>query len=231
MFDCRTTSQPTHPAGAAATIARTYAPIMHPGLGQHDEHTLLLVTREIRWFHSGVLPETVATWFTTIDGEHHREQRTDYYDIDAAARGAGVKYRDATHVDSKFLLSRRRDLVLPPSLHGVVEDWVKISTPIAGEIPPASSAFLAVDKDIRTVTYALPDDDGGCEVELVAIRAGDLNAWSLCFETYGHPDLRGDAFRMGIERFPANTAPADITVTSSENHGYPAWIASLSLAG
>lgn len=205
---------------------------MQSGLGQlRDDGTTLLVTREIRWFHRGALPHAVHDWFLAIDGDYFEEKRTDHYDVAAASRGAGVKYRDATHMDSKFLLSRRSDLELPARFAGSVDDWVKISSPIAPDTDIAASQFLAVDKDLAArAVWLTSDHTAGCEIELVAIRTGDIEAWSICLETFGPPEMRADAFHLGMSTLAAAPQP-DSDLTSAANYGYPSWIASLALTG
>ena len=205
---------------------------MQSGLGQlRDDGTTLLVTREIRWFHRGILPVAISDWFAALDGDHYEEKRTDHYDVAAANRGAGVKYRDATHMDSKFLLSRRADLDLPGPFVGSVDDWVKISSPIADETDIAASQFLAVDKEMGTIAVWLASDRvAGCEIELVSIQTGGTDAWSICLETFGPPELRADAFQLGMRALADAPRPA-VDLTSEANYGYPSWIASLALAG
>lgn len=204
---------------------------MHPGLGHGlDDSTILVVTREIRWFHRGPIPTAVATWFAAIEGDHVAEQRIDHYDVTAASRGAGVKYRDATHMDSKFLLSRRRDIPLPPLLGGAIDDWVKISSPIDPETDISESQFLAIDKDMTTIPVSTHSGEAGCDIELVSIRSGDVEAWSICLETFGPPEMRADAFRLGVQ-FLASAKPPPLELTSPQNYGYPGWIADLTTTG
>ena len=206
-------------------------------LGHAAEGTTLLVTREIRWFHRCAVPAEVLDWFTTVPGAYEFEMRTDHYDLAAAGNGAGVKYRHGTYMDSKFRLSVRHDVALPGPFGGKVEDWVKISTPITPDTPPPPLEFVRVDKQLHTKSFIL-DHIGfegeravaGCEVEIASITSPNGTAWSLCFESFGPPELRRDAFLAGFAGLTATPIPDDIVLTSDQNYGYPDWIARLAIA-
>jgi hypothetical protein len=141
-------------------------------------------------------------------------------------------------MDSKFLLSYQEYSELPNRLSGRVEDWVKISTPISPETLPPPAQFLEVEKRIHTRRYLLeqptshvPSDTAGCDVEITSIRTGDIVAWSLCFESFGVPELREPSFMAGIDGFVRDTPiTGDLALTSGQNFGYPTWIATLSNA-
>ena len=205
--------------------------------GRAADRTTLLVSREIRWFHDGDTPQAVLDWFSAIPGDPEHEQRTDYYDLVAARTGAGVKYRDAQFMDSKFRLSVRDLTTLPPPFAGLVEDWAKISTPIPPGGPPPPSGFVRVDKQLITkrILADTADQeqglaDAGCEIEIGLIDTPVGRAWSLCFESFGAPEVRGLAFRSGIDAVGAAAFPDSVPLASGYNGGYPLWLAHLALA-
>jgi hypothetical protein len=179
---------------------------MVTGSGQAPGPSVLL-TREVRWFIDGRLPGPVLDWFT--DGtEFGVERRIDHYDLDAARRNIGIKRRSTTSMDSKFRVLLLENVALGRGLSGHVEDWMKISEPLGNGVS-------------TDVTHP---------VEMVSIDAGPVQAWSLCFESYGPPDQRGRAFRAGIDRLLAETPlPSGRSLGPESCHGYPEWISSLAL--
>ena len=198
--------------------------------------TTLIVTRELRWFHRGPIPAAVFDWFGRLEGDADYEERIDRYDLLAASRNAGVKYRNETYLDSKFLIAIPTDVDVPPSFPGRVEDWVKLSTPIDASQPPHDADFVEVAKEIHTHRYPTPSSIGsdverGCEIEVVGIRLGDVEAWSLCFESYGLPEHRAEDFAVGFGYAVDVAAPEDVALTSDESFGYPTWLAAMTAVG
>lgn len=192
----------------------------------------VIVTREVRWFVSGPLPSGVRDWFTEASAGIGRERRVDWYDVDFARDGVGVKRRNSEAIEAKFLVSRTGIDDLAPRMAGDVEDWLKVITPRDGEVGTPAVCHFAVEKDIITRRYAAPAPDAaeaGCEIELAAITAGSETAWTLCFETFGNPELRGGAFEAGLSGFLADTPlPDHLSFTSDASSGYPAWVSALS---
>jgi hypothetical protein len=188
------------------------------------------LTREVRWFRHGELPETVLAWFT--DGvEFGVERRTDHYDLRAAGRNVGVKRRSTISVDSKFRVLLIESISLGSGLSGHVEDWMKISEPLGNGVSTDIVDPIDVTKELFTRRFELNGSAGaGCEAELASVAAGRVRAWSLCFETFGSPERRGLAFRNGIDRLLAETPlPADLELGPESCHGYPEWINDMAL--
>jgi hypothetical protein len=188
-----------------------------------------LVTREVRWFREGPLPSDVLEWF--IESATYRtERRVDLYDVRAAEDGIGRKQRETSTIDSKVRVSTVRNVSLAPGLTGHVEDWLKISRPIES-VAKGISNPIEVEKHLHTRRFSLDGhDDTGCEVELAEIRTGSVQAWSLCFETFGPPDRREDALRAGVEQFLMSTScPDGLEFTQESCLAYPDWITRLAL--
>lgn len=190
----------------------------------------VLLTREVRWFLEGPLPTQVLDWFTGRR-DVGVERRVDHYDLEAAHRGIGLKRRSTTSVDSKFRVVLIEDVDLGPGLRGHVEDWMKISEPLGDEVANDIPHPIEISKKLYTRRFALGGADGaGCEAELAAISAGSVQAWSLCFETYGPPAGRDTAFRSGINDLLARSPlPSGMRLGPESCHGYPEWITSLAL--
>lgn len=192
--------------------------------GQTNGHLGILVTREVRWFVAGFLPDDVRTWFTSSDSEIVEERRVDRYDPRSARSGIGLKYRGGTTFDAKYLLSEEAEQRLADGVTGVVGDWVKVSRPIRDR-DVLGPALVAVDKHLFTRRYAMAGEDAGCEVELAAVSTGPVTAWSLCFETFGPADRRHRALEYGVTRcFEDTPLPAGLRFDSQGSCGYPAWI-------
>jgi len=140
-------------------------------------------------------------------------------------------------MDSKFRLSARQLTTLPEPFSGLVEDWVKVSSPISPEGPPPPGGFVRLDKQLLTKRIVAETNDAGsgsqeagCEIEIAAIDTPAGRAWSLCFESFGAPEVRGVAFRAGIDAAASATFPDSIALANGYNGGYPLWIAARSLA-
>ena len=65
---------------------------MEPSTGLIATGFGVLVTREVRWFTPGEVPDAVRDWFTAGGRLGFREERLDRYDRPSAFRGIGVKY-------------------------------------------------------------------------------------------------------------------------------------------
>ena len=190
----------------------------------------VLITREVRWFRAGRLPAEVAEWFTAAGSLGVHEHRVDVYESESARIGVGVKQRSSTSLDAKVLLRDTGEQRLLPGLEGRVQDWIKVSQPV--DPTHANGGYVEVEKDIVTRRYVVDGRAGngergiaGCSVELAAVRFGDLEAWTLCFETFGPAGFRADALRAGVEGLSNETPlPESLQLTADASCGYPAWI-------
>ena len=193
----------------------------------------VLLTREIRWFRSGPLPEPTVDWFTGGGALGEIEQRVDCYDPVPAQNGIGVKLRNTQGLDTKFRLAREPDVSVAPGLRGAVEDWLKVSQPQSDAHREQRGAFVAVDKSLMTRTYHFePADNGhhlvptGCDIELAALAIDGLSAWSVCVEAFGAPSQLEHAFRTGISWWLNETPlPESLEFRTEDSSSYPAWLA------
>ena len=205
---------------------------MEPSTGLIATGFGVLVTREVRWFTPGEVPDAVRDWFTAGGRLGFREERLDRYDRPSAFRGIGVKYRGTMSLDAKHLLRATEDVDLGSGIRGRVEDWVKVVKPIPENHPRIVEQLVVVEKELLTRVYRSGDvtiDGGGhgfgCEVELAALRVAGHTAWSLCLESFGDPSRRDVALTGGLASFLADTPiPAGMAVTSSDSRGYPTWV-------
>ena len=190
-----------------------------------------IVTREVRWFRSGPIPTPILDWFTSATVDIDSEERTDWYDADFAHDGVGVKRRGTSTVDAKFCVMECGAVDLASGLTGRVEDWLKTSAPVGESSDDRGHHHLEIGKSIVTRRYPDPqagDQSAGCEAELVTITVRDQVAWSLCFETFGRPEDRFEAFDSGIQSFVSDTPlPDGLAFTADDSRGYPEWISRL----
>jgi hypothetical protein len=193
-----------------------------------------LLTREVRWFQDGPIPDHVMDWFTSAV-PYERDQRVDRYDLDAARRGVGVKLRDAGPLESKQRLLVEDGVDLAPGLVGHVEDWLKISKPFTHPSEVLAGRHVEVVKEIYIRRYRLPGtsaDTAGGKVELVSIEVERVQAWSLSFETFGPPADRQDALASTITQFLDEfPLPDDFELDAGTSCGYPAWISRVGQSG
>jgi hypothetical protein len=189
------------------------------------------VTREVRWFRSGFIPAWVVDWFNSATAGLERDERTDWYDMTFARDGVGMKRRGTPMIDAKFPMRYSPAVEIAPRVTGRVEDWLKTSTPVSDSSDDRGNHHLEVRKSLVTRRYETPGTEvpvAGCEAELVTIAAGGRLAWGLCFETFGRPEARFEAFDSGIRMFFADTPlPDGLAFTIEESCSYPDWIARL----
>lgn len=204
---------------------------MGPAERRQDTDVSVLLTREVRWFFPGDIPPSILDWFTADGRRGEHERRVDYYDVALAGIGVGAKYRNAGSVETKLPLSSYDDVDLGGGSRGRIEDWVKVSAPVATPATAAGSHVVAVHKNIVTRRHDLRSLSDvapvvGYDIELVSIRSGGLRAWSICVETFGGAEHRESAFRSGVAELLRDApAPNDLALTGEWSCGYPTWIA------
>jgi hypothetical protein len=190
------------------------------------------ITREVRWFADGQLPDPLLEWFTK-GMSYEFEERVDRYDLDAARRGMGNKVRDRRVLDLKHRLNQDEVMHLAPRIAGRVQDWVKLTRPAADWESIRTASDIDIGKEIYTRRYHVRPGQSaaaGCDVELSAITRDHSQAWSLCFETFGDPGRRGDLLQHGVDRFLADTPmPARLDLELKNSRCYPSWISATTL--
>lgn len=192
----------------------------------------VLLTREVRWFFDGGVPTELREWFQDSNGRCDREHRVDVYDLEAAHQGLGVKLRDAGSFDSKMLLSAIPDVTLERGFRGRVEDWLKVSEPVGSESGHFNGGRVEVSKQILTRCYWLDDSPegatAGCEVELASVTTAHVEAWTLCFETFGSPSLREEALINGVRGLLDDSErPLGFELGPESSCSYPRWLSGM----
>ncbi len=193
----------------------------------------ILVTREVRWFFDGALPSAIFDWFAESGNLVLTERRIDNYDLSVARLGSGRKKRaGGPPLDSKIRLSSQPGVWIGEGMAGHIEDWAKLSNHLpCGHV--RLDGEVIVTKEIFTRCFDMEGTadsafgPSGCEAELASVRAGTVEAWTLCFETYGDPEMRHQAFRNGINTFLDETPlPEGLQLSPADSSGYPNWLAS-----
>jgi hypothetical protein len=204
---------------------------MGPAERRQDTDVNVLLTREGRWFFPGDIPSHVLDWFTAGGRRGEHERRVDYYDLALARIGVGAKYRNVGSLETKLPLASCDDVDLGGGARGRIEDWVKVSAPVATPATATGSHVVAVHKNIVTRRHDLRTSSDvasavGYDIELVSIRSGGLRAWSICVETFGGAEHRESAFRSGVAELLRDApAPDDLALNGGRSCGYPTWIA------
>jgi hypothetical protein len=192
-------------------------------------------TIELRWFTSGALPTDVVEWFT----EHGRtgavEQRCDTYRLDDRD-DLGVKYRFGTVPEVKKRLFTKTVAVEDLRLAGRLEAWRKWS-PADQLVDSAGAGWVEVHKTITKRRFSAEGQEvaiterlvleAGTDVEIVAVKMGDVEMWSFAFAAYGPSSERCAAIAACCKTVLAGTTPASLVLTASNSASYPGWVTTI----
>lgn len=178
------------------------------------------------------------TWFTGGGRLGVTESRIDLYQRRPGTT-VGVKRRDGFVLEVKVLQRNGRVVSLSGGLTGTCQEWRKWR-PVSAVGEPWRGTWIDVHKSIVTRSYALARDGGalpvdepdhrraGCDVELVAVRVGDVEAWGYAFEAYGPRDRRDAALQAAGEAITATTPyPPGFAGLLANETGYPGWLDAL----
>ena len=189
-----------------------------------------LDTTEVRWFGAGSLPESLAAWFMTPAATV--ERRCDAYLI-GTGPDVGVKRRDGGPLEIKTRLGRAGVVTLRDGTSGRTELWRKHAGPGTNA---GATRWVDVDKIVYRRRFALvgrtarPVESmvrGGyaCHVELAAVSAVGVDAWTFAVEAWGPEETRGRLVTEALAAFAAETPFRDELVDGLvDDLGYPAWI-------
>ena len=192
-----------------------------------DLHTLdrraeVLETLELRWFAPGRIPNPAVSWFEASAPHVEVEERIDSY-LMIGRPDIGVKRRDSGPLEVKVRRCTGRRMSVGDVLVGHVEEWHKQTR---DRSPAAGERWLDVHKTVITYPFRLAGAGGlvaGCDIELAAVRAEEVEAWTLAFEASGPRSDRMSVLRSAMEQFLADL-PAGIAAALDLEAGYPAWL-------
>jgi len=194
-------------------------------------------TTELRWVAEGPLPTDVVEWFTRGGTRGVVEQRCDTYRMDGR-RHQGVKLRFRETPELKVLQAVGKHLVLESGPAGRLQTWRRWSPAegvedIDGEVP-----WLDVCKVVTKRRFSIDGDEivstdleqttpgAGCDVEVVDITFGDIEAWTFAFAAYGPTAFREHAIVTAWQSLTADGShPQSLATTFGPSNSYPEWLA------
>ncbi len=193
-----------------------------------------LETTEVRWFGDGTLPRTILTWFS--QGPTSIDVRGDSYRLDGTP-DVGVKRRDHGPLEVKYRRPSTGSVDLGSGTVGRIEEWHKIvHRDGTGTLAGGDGVWLDVDKVVYTRTYGVVDGVArplalralartGCDVELAAVTAGGISAWTFALEAWGLAGVRPEMLRRALAAFLDETPPPAALHTGLRHAmSYPMWL-------
>lgn len=238
VHEARTLLDPAGTGNAAGRLSALRSvengePLLKPA----DPSTPVLDTSELRWFADGPLVRNVAEWFTCGGTLGAVEERCDTYQLNGLL-DLGIKLRASETLEVKSLAGVGDTMHFGAGVEAHVEEWRKWN-PAAGEsrwnLPNAewidvhkvvlTRLFTPPGEELRQSEHRPEDMPAGCEVELVALRAGEVIAWTLAFEAFGPPAHRRSALAASWEALTADSPPpTDLHLHFTVVGGYPQWL-------
>jgi hypothetical protein len=187
-----------------------------------DHSTDVLETLEVRWFARGRLPSEVLGWFQTSVAHVETEERVDSYLVTGRS-DLGVKRRDQGPLEVKERI-RVGSRLSVGRLEAPVETWRKSIQPA---LPETGGPWIDVVKNVwnHPLRVAIGGSPAACDVELAAVEADGVEAWTLAFEASGAPEDRPAVLRSAAELFRDDThVPSGVVGALDVEAGYPAWL-------
>lgn len=186
-----------------------------------------LDTSELRWFAEGPIPMTVVDWFTEGASLGSFEQRVDSYLL-SAREDLGIKRRNRSTLEAKLRWATDRPVRLASGLMGRVEHWRKW---FPREVFDELQVWFDVHKRVFTRSFDRNGEavsaptDLGCEVEVAALSAHGIDAWTFALEARGPRPTRPAIVRAAAETLlGSRPLPRPLIDTLGTDNGYPAWL-------
>lgn len=199
----------------------------------------MLLTAEIRWFHTGEIPAAVADWFSDGTGFVERQQpRVDIYLLNPETSALNVKFREG-RLELKQRYSAAPGYQFAAGNAGTIELWRKWSfyldrNSLNGNLDETAGAWLPVRKARTVRNYGLRPDgtvmplssgaqaEQACALELTEVDAGGERWWSLCFEALGPPSALEQTVIAVADH--VLTAFGEFQLTAAASCGYAEWL-------
>lgn len=191
---------------------------------------------EIRWFAEAALPETLTSWFTAQGRFGVVESRCDEYQLTGSPI-IGVKRRDQQVLEVKVRRSLGRSFSLTDGVAGHIETWTKWRpAPPTTASPATFVPWVEIHKTVVTRSFhydngsaapvVAPDRSmAGCDVELAALRVGELDSWTFACEAFGPRANQLDAIEASLETLTSMTPyPPGFAECFDQSAGYPEWL-------
>ncbi len=193
----------------------------------------VLDTTELRWFGRGPLPASISSWFVGATGVP--EERCDTYLLDGRC-DVGVKRRCKEQLELKVRQSLAERIELGAGLSGELEEWRRWSP--AEDLVDSSGNERWVDVRKSIVKRRFSEDGTeiacasgtpltgvGCDVEVVQVTVGAIQAWTFAFAAFGPCSRRRDALFASWEGLvAARPCPEPLGPRVGQAMGYPEWL-------
>jgi len=194
----------------------------------------VLDTTELRWCFPGPLPAAVREWFAHSTGL--TEQRCDTYVVDSRC-DIGVKRRFRETLELKVRQSLDGWIELGEGLAGSPEVWRKWS-PAEGLVDDGSDArWVDVHKSIVKRRFSVDGTEiafssnplvteAGCDVEIVEVTVGTIQAWMFAFAAFGPPATKRTSLLAAWRGLvAASPRPEPFELRTGLAMSYPEWLA------
>ena len=195
------------------------------------------ITKEIRWFSPGEIPERVHQWFNHLGEKEIQPERTDVYLV-GMDESVGVKLREG-RLEVKHRTADQGIKEIVSGIPGRVESWIKWGFEIAESDWPGFDLdhWIPVRK-ARQMQFFTVLEDGkigqpapgelppvGGAVELCSVTGpGGQDWWTVGLEVFGPQEKLHDLFdRLGVTVFTEAG-----WLNTLESLSYPAWLAKVS---
>lgn len=197
----------------------------------------VLDTTEFRWFGLGLPPREVVAWFAAGRDAGSTERRCDVYQVNGL-HDIGLKRRFGATVEVKVRRAVGAAVSLGAGLVASLEEWRKWAPSEGDPMWPAPDGqWIKVHKAIRTRTFMLAggevvgpasvagETESGCDVEIAALTAGGIEAWTLAFEAFGPKDSHLEAISGSWAALVAvSDPPMPLSLYLDRAAGYPEWL-------
>jgi hypothetical protein len=183
----------------------------------------VLETLEVRWFARGRLPAEVLGWFEAAVRDVEIEERVDSYLL-TGRPDLGVKRRDQGPLEIKERTGVGSRVTVGGRLEARIEEWRKS---IQRSLPESGDRWIDVVKNVwnHPLRVTIGGFPAACDVELAAVEADGVEAWTLAFEASGAPKDRLVVLRSAAELFRDDTdIPSGVVGALDVEAGYPAWL-------
>jgi hypothetical protein len=197
----------------------------------------MLITDEIRWFFSGLIPESVIDWFRAGAPIAPAPKRTDIYLPLPASLALGIKLRQG-RLEIKTRVGEPRPVSYSHGVHGMAALWKKESyrTPLVAALEARldDPAALHVVKERHLRKFSLGQvsvaEIGvgeapmlGCLFEITQLWCEGNASWTVALEAFGAMEgLDGVLDRVAQTVFKAAPCPVQLDAESCAD--YPDWL-------
>lgn len=225
-----------HCGSAARVLSHDQEPLPERVIRAVAGALQVIETTELRWFTGGHLPTELASWFTNGGTRGAVEHRCDLY-LTAGRPDLGVKLRAQEILEFKVRRSVTVGRAGTTGPSGHVEVWNKWSPAAESVIGDCGGRWIDVDKRITRRRFSSTGAEVvltggersmagvGCDIELVEVRVGSTEAWSLAFAAFGPLGSHRTSMAASWRALAAVDGPPESMWPQLDvSCGYPQWL-------